>query len=96
MKHIKKFENFEHRTKNGIWRQKKSLNTEVKDTNNDNSKQEEIEDLSKEKLNKKKKSSVNNITGTGCLRCGGEGCGKCVTDYGKSWMDKVLKYTGLN
>ena len=38
----------------------------------------------------KKKPSYRDIGGTGCLRCAGEGCIKCVKDYGRPWHDKIL------
>jgi hypothetical protein len=37
-----------------------------------------------------KQKTITSDTSTGCLRCGGEGCIKCVKDYGRPWYDKIL------
>ncbi len=37
-----------------------------------------------------KTETVTRNPSTGCLRCGGKGCIKCVKDYGRPWYDKIF------
>jgi hypothetical protein len=37
-----------------------------------------------------KRETITRDPSTGCLRCGGKGCIKCVKDYGRPWYDKIL------
>ena len=70
-----------------------------KDVNNDNIKFKIVEKVLKNVIKFSKidltsepvpRQVSNQIPGTGCLRCGGEGCIKCVTDYNRPWWDKIF------